>query len=93
MKIISITETFKTLYQKLSESQNNLAVIWKAVQEILDLKSNKSNVISQIKNKSDECISDPNEISNKLNSYFSNVGLNLAKNMPDIITYIGCSYS
>ena len=62
-------------------------MIWKAVQEILDLKLNKSNVISQIKNKSDECISDPNKIFNKLNSYFFNVGLNLAKNVPDITTY------
>ena len=55
--------------------------------EILDLKSFKSNVILQIKNKSGKCISDPNKISNELNSYFSNVGLNLAKNMPDIATY------
>ena len=62
-------------------------MIWKTVQEILDLESFKSNVILQIKNKSCECISDPNEISNELNSYFSNVGLNLAKNMPDITTY------
>ena len=78
-------------HNRIKKSQNNLAVIWKAVQEILDLKSNKSNVISQIKNKSDECISDPNEISNKLNSYFSNVGLNLAKTMPDITICIGCN--
>ena len=58
-------------HNRIKKSQNNLAVIWKTVQEILDLKSFKSNIILQIKNKSGECISDPNEISNELNSYFS----------------------
>ena len=40
----------------------------------------------QIKNKSNECISDPNEIFNELNSYFSNVGLNLPRTMSGITT-------
>ena len=67
---------------RIQKSQKNINEIWKTVIEIINVKPYSKNAISHITNSNDDFVTDPNEITNKLNNFFSIIGANLATNIP-----------
>ena len=48
----------------------------------LIIKPYSKNAISHITNSNGDCVTDPNEIANELNNFFSSIDTNLATNIP-----------
>ena len=65
---------------KLSNLQNNMAKTWKVLNAMIN-KQNSKKIISEIK-LGGVTSDDPAEISEKFNNFFTNVGPDLAKNIP-----------
>ena len=65
---------------KLSNLQNNMAKTWKVLNVMINKKNSKK-IISEI-NIGGVISDDPAEISEKFNNFFTNVGPDLAKNIP-----------
>ena len=65
---------------ELSNLQNNMAKTWKVLNAMI-IKQNSKKIISEI-NIGGVTSDDPAEISEKLNNFFTNVGPDLAKNIP-----------
>lgn len=67
-------------------NKNNKLGIWKAINE-LQSKSSKRTSISMIKNKNDDIIINPLDLSNEFNNNFINMGKNLAEKITPDVNY------
>ena len=64
-------------------SANQSKAIWSVIDELLD-KKKKANKIKKVKISKDQHTSQPHEIAETFNTYFSNIGRQLASNIPDV---------
>jgi len=67
---------------KLENVKDNLAKTWKILNSIISRTTRVDTVIEIVSN--DQHINDPCVIANQFNSFFANVGPNLAKNIPSV---------
>lgn len=83
-KLTSLIRTCKKQYYSslLEKSKSNIKETWKILNEILKTQEKKKTYPKSFKIK-DEQVSDQNQISNEFAEYFSNLGRNLSKNIPD----------
>ena len=69
----------KDYYSKLFDQQiNNTKIIWQNINRLFNKKSNEDNCVERL-DFNGTIISNPIEISESFNSYFCNVGIDLAK--------------
>jgi hypothetical protein len=66
---------------RFTEIAGDMKRTWNLIRNIISPNNVKSCNITEIKDQ-DKIINDPNEIANKFNEYFTNIGSNLAKNIP-----------
>ena len=83
-KLSSLLRIAKRLHyeEKLNLAKTNVKRTWQVLNEILQRRGNKANKIPSNLFTSNRNISDPMEIANQFCNYFSNIGLNLVKNIP-----------
>ena len=67
--------------QQLNTAKNNMKKTWSIINELIGKASKKQNLPSQFKEGVD-IITDENEIANRFNKYFTNVGPSLSKKIP-----------
>lgn len=78
-----VKETKKAYYNNsFHVNSNNSKKTWQAINELTGRKSNKSTINSLVVD--DETINDPKKICNNFNSFFAEIGPQLAKNIPDV---------
>ena len=69
----------KQFYQRyFTENKTNLKKIWKGIKEIINIKSKNFDHPTCLKT-GDETITDPKQIANKFNSYFTSIADNILK--------------
>jgi len=69
----------KQFYQRyFTENKTNLKKIWKGIKEIINIKSKNFDQPTCLKT-DDETITDPKQIANKFNSYFTSIADNILK--------------
>ena len=78
-----VKESKKSYYNNnFHVNSNNSKKTWQAINELTGRKSNKSTINSIVVD--EETISDPKEICNNFNSFFAEIGPQLAMNIPDV---------
>ena len=68
---------------KLNRCVNNMKKTWKELNNIIGKTNDKRNISSIFKSQSNELISDKNEIANQFGEFFSSIGKNIAKTLPN----------
>ena len=63
----------------MKTSTKNSKLVWKIINDIVNLKGNKSKEIKCVKGSNGNEITDPSEISDAFNSFFVNVGKSLSE--------------
>ena len=73
----------KRLYygKNIEEAKSNIKSTWRILNEVLNNKSKKQNLPSLFRSGNEE-LSDPIKIAEQFCNYFSNIGPNLASNIP-----------
>ena len=80
--VTSCRQTKKLHYQKFfTENAMNSRNTWKGIKSIINIKSNTRTEPNSVVSKN-EVISDPAEIANKFNNYFSIIASNLQEKNP-----------
>ena len=81
-KLTSIIRLSRKMHftQKLENSKGNTELMWKTINTLLN-KQNSHSTDEFIVN--DHKLSDPKQIANSFNTYFTNIGANLASNIPN----------
>ena len=81
-KLTSIIRLSRKMHftQKLENSKGNTELMWKTINTLLN-KQNSHSTDEFIVN--DHKLSDPKQIANSFNTYFTNIGANLAYNIPN----------
>ena len=77
-EIVSLCRESKTSYYQFvfTENSNNLKNTWKGIKSIISIKSNNSYTPTSIMN-NNEILSEPTEVVENFNEYFSSIGGNL----------------
>ena len=69
----------KNYFQKiLTDSKHNLKLLWKTINDITKFKNKQQESIKEIVNDENKTITDPVEMANTFNTYFSTIGSKLA---------------
>ena len=80
-KLLSIVE--RNHYSKiLSDNRKNLKKSWKIIKEVINKSNTTPTAISKF-NINDKDVTNPKEISDHFNSFFTNIGKNLANKIPN----------
>ena len=77
---------YRSYEKKLNNVQSNTRATWEVLNEILNRSKRNSNRCSTFK-ADDHEITDPVKIANKFCSYFSSIGLNLARGIQSSASY------
>lgn len=65
------------------ENSNNIKNIWKGIKQIITLKPQKTNLPTKLVT-GDSILTDSKSIANAFNDFFSNIGNNLARSIPEV---------
>ncbi|XP_077974519.1 uncharacterized protein LOC144430455 [Styela clava] len=88
-KLKGIINKAKQLYyhNTLKQNRNNIKQTWRTIKEIVNVKNDKQNTITEIMLQNKIISSDKLLIANEFNSYFTNIGPKLASEFNDVSDY------
>ena len=69
--------------QKLHDALNKSKATWQIINEVIGKRKRKKQGINKVKDEDGSIITDKNIISNRFNSFFANVGKNMASKIPN----------
>ncbi len=78
-----LRESKKSYYHNyFDENKSNMKMLWKGIKSIVSLKSNNLETISYLNDTDGSKITDPGEMANKFNHFFTNVASDITKKIP-----------
>lgn len=80
-KLVKVSK--KKYYDFFLENSNNIKNIWKGIKQIITLKPQKTNLPTKLVT-GDSILTDSKSIANAFNDFFSNIGNNLARSIPEV---------
>ena len=84
-KLNDLIRTAKRLYydNRFKGAKNDLKLTWKLINEVINKRKTNSSLPSSFKSEG-RTITDPKEVADSFCKYFSNLGPNLAKAIPEV---------